>query len=502
MSLTKVKYKDYETIITAQNLNDIQDNIIALNKQIVKNPKNLLINSNFKNPVNSQGKMSYNKSGYIIDKWVSNSNQSVNLSNDGIIVTGAETSIVLSQTIIDLPDGIYTAVIKTNNALQIRQYKKVGTVYTKEYDEGEYLGGYIQLYDNLGIPTFTFRVDSGYTVTVEWVALYSGGYTIENLPEYLPKNYEEELLICTQYSPFTGNYLGIQRSQPKNLLDNSDFTNPVNQRGQTSYTNNTDATVWGIDRWHYGGGTLTLQSDSINFTSNNSDYYKYIAQHLDTTLYANEKYTLALKLKINEISGPLTIHACDFDYEDISDSAVLTINDTTTDYKIFFLTFTTPSDITRPGVELYMDSVTSSFINMDIKWIALYKGEYNVYTLPEYQPKGYGNELLECMRYFIYIPSTNGSFPGYNISTTQTRVNIDTPVIMRTTPEVTFSNFSACKIHLYSSTKKTPTKFAVSEYHLNKLTLDLTSSGLTTAATAALVPNTSSITLNAELIGE
>ena len=45
--------------------------------------------------------------------------------------------------------------------------------------------------------------------------------------------------------------------QPRNLLDNSDFRNPVNQRGQTSY-----ADKYGIDRW-ISFGTVTVNSASV-----------------------------------------------------------------------------------------------------------------------------------------------------------------------------------------------------------------------------------------------
>ena len=38
-----------------------------------------------------------------------------------------------------------------------------------------------------------------------------------------------------------------------------------------------------------------------------------------------------------------------------------------------------------------------------VEWIALYEGEYTAETLPEYQPKGYGAELLECQRYYYRI---------------------------------------------------------------------------------------------------
>ena len=56
--------------------------------------------------------------------------------------------------------------------------------------------------------------------------------------------------------------------QPRNLLDNGNFTDPVNQRGQTTYEGGWS---WSIDRWYLGhsaigaGGTasMTLTSGGI-----------------------------------------------------------------------------------------------------------------------------------------------------------------------------------------------------------------------------------------------
>jgi hypothetical protein len=43
------------------------------------------------------------------------------------------------------------------------------------------------------------------------MALYKGLYTLDTLPEYKPKKYEEELLICRQYDPYTGEYIGLRK---------------------------------------------------------------------------------------------------------------------------------------------------------------------------------------------------------------------------------------------------------------------------------------------------
>jgi hypothetical protein len=43
-----------------------------------------------------------------------------------------------------------------------------------------------------------------------WAALYEGEYTEKTLPEYQSKGYENELLICRQYDPATGEYIGLR----------------------------------------------------------------------------------------------------------------------------------------------------------------------------------------------------------------------------------------------------------------------------------------------------
>ena len=61
----------------------------------------------------------------------------------------------------------------------------------------------------------------------------------------------------------------------------------------------------------------------------------------------------------------------------------------------------------------------------NIKWVALYEGEYTIDTLPEYQPKGYAAELAECQRYYrlfgddgiVAYCYANGYLTGYAFET-------------------------------------------------------------------------------------
>lgn len=83
-----------------------------------------------------------------------------------------------------------------------------------------------------------------------------------------------------------------------NLLDNWYFGNPVNQRGQASYTGN----GYGIDRWISGGVSLELLSDNIacTATAGGQVYRQPISPDLRRAL-AGEKVTFSILC--SEISG-------------------------------------------------------------------------------------------------------------------------------------------------------------------------------------------------------
>lgn len=93
---------------------------------------------------------------------------------------------------------------------------------------------------------------------------------------------------------------------------------------------------------------------------------------------------------------------------------------------------------------IYCPAVTTtSYVRLNtgnnIRWAALYEGEYTVDTLPAYQPKGYAAELAECQRYFCKTGETNwtASRPAVIGTTSYAPVSIRFPVPMRVNPTVT-----------------------------------------------------------------
>ena len=81
------------------------------------------------------------------------------------------------------------------------------------------------------------------------------------------------------------------RISNRNLLDNGDFRNPVNQRGQTSYTGN----GYGIDRWKVSTNNSTaavsVGDGWINFTSDASGTYINFSSTMEKVQPGN--YTLS-----------------------------------------------------------------------------------------------------------------------------------------------------------------------------------------------------------------
>ena len=186
---------------------------------------------------------------------------------------------------------------------------------------------------------------------------------------------------------------GIMAAQNTyNLLDNSNFLNPVNQRGASSVTAN-----WGyiIDRW------VTPAASATTPISVSTD---------GVTLHnASGTSTMSLRQHIANVpNGTYTAAACINDYVSLR---TFTLTNGTITYGTY---------VNHSGSQIYIDFNSSALrfhlqafagYNITCKWAALYEGEYTVETLPAYAPKGYSAELVECKRYFQKVTS-QGKFFG------------------------------------------------------------------------------------------
>ena len=211
----------------------------------------------------------------------------------------------------------------------------------------------------------------------------------------------------------------VRKAAPRNLLDNSDFSNPVNQRGQTSYTNG-----YTIDRWfNQSNGSVSIGDGYLTFTPKDDNANQvWFEQKTEKCEYLlGKRITLAVEYADGHTEiGNATVSHDEFSYKDITGISLA-----------FGLI---GNGLLRTVLVFRGDSV-------DLRSIALYEGEYTIDTLPEYQPKGYGAELLECQRYYYYFDiDTNGIYFPCVQGITQIPGFLF-PVTMRVNPTVNMKTF-------------------------------------------------------------
>ncbi len=180
-------------------------------------------------------------------------------------------------------------------------------------------------------------------------------------------------------------YSAVRKAAPRNILDNSDFANLVAQAG---IGGNHGTIAYAADRWILDSGTVSYAA-GVGLTLNGT-----IRQKLE---YPPTGETSAF---VGMASGAASIS--------YADGAV---------------------------------TITSS--GGVLKWAALYGGVYSAATMPDYQPKGYGAELVECQRYYYTIQSDGSGYAAYATGTMNTASSAYFPILfpipMRTIPTLYYS---------------------------------------------------------------
>lgn len=178
----------------------------------------------------------------------------------------------------------------------------------------------------------------------------------------------------------------------RNLLDNSNFANVVNQRGATTYITNNAYT---IDRWILEGATCWVTDTMVSVASGG-----YFVQRIPGNVMNSAKaYTLATMDSAGNIK--------------VGDAAGL----------VLFDDGTYGFDTIKINAGEYL-------------WAALYEGSYTADTLPPYTPKGYAAELAECRRYYRKAELFNCIKANNNF------FSISKTIKMRITPTIEFVSFS------------------------------------------------------------
>lgn len=163
-----------------------------------------------------------------------------------------------------------------------------------------------------------------------------------------------------------------------NLTDNSDFKNPVNQRGQDSYSG---SFIYSVDRWVVSG-TASVQADGISVTQGG-----FFLQRMEP-LTDGESYTLSARFGGQLLTGTIT-------YDSSTESAQIAVsNDLGTLYV---------QNIGGGLCQFVINPVAQSIISAP----SLYRGSYTAKTLPPWIAPDYSAELAECQRYYFAFCSND-----------------------------------------------------------------------------------------------
>lgn len=255
---------------------------------------------------------------------------------------------------------------------------------------------------------------------------------------------------------------------PRNLLDNSNFENPINQR--RSATNSYRGLGYSIDRWivpsdtaalTIGSGFVLIQSDSTNA--------EMFTQRLEPgTLKQGEKYTAVIWLNDGTILAGSGTCA----------SGAVNLTDANRDVYAQIAPGST-YDSFRLGVP------AGKYAR--VKHVALYEGEFSPESVSRYNYKSYACEFHECCRYFYRIPHLGAySYPGYVTSANNARCTVFLPIEMREQPTLSVATMEHAQVFTTAGLVR-PSGMTLVEMFTNAVAIDIAGAYTAPASTPATV---------------
>ncbi|MBE5803781.1 MAG: hypothetical protein E7316_04640 [Clostridiales bacterium] len=244
-----------------------------------------------------------------------------------------------------------------------------------------------------------------------------------------------------------------KRDRVFNLLDNSDFTAPVNQRSWLNKTQVAKSSYF-LDRWMAAtGNTITPTLSSHGLTAD-GEFFQLIPK----SGLVGKTLTAAVGLSDGTVLAKKGVVPADGTWSNFINTSVNGTN---------LLLTNSSEDMLR--FRIFCNGNT-------VRWAALYEGEYTRTTLPPYQPKGYAAELIECMRYFRKIQGT-GRATGF-CTTSAAYMGLPLTIPMRIPPTLTVTDYGTLRVN---GNNITPTGASISAATNDSLNIQLafsTTSGI------------------------
>ena len=424
-TLTFEEYKEF-----------VNSELTSLKARPVNN--NLIVNSNFANPVNQRNVLSVGEenSAYTIDRW-RGFNVVLLLNKDYTTLKAnnpANPQTFMTQYV-EFPGKYRGKALTASIRYRLRGAGEatIGIGYYSTFDEvvlendGEWHTAEVSCVFNLDVLSYRIKLSRNIEMDVEWVKMEEGNAATP----YVASLYIDETLRCGV--PDDSSEFGFKEYCYKlpinnNLLINSNFANPVNQRGKSVYSS-TSTNLYTIDRWLLMGGTLTISDDSIVLASNGSNNNRCVLrQRLDIPLSELRGKSISISFETSEgvfsYTEKLPATLGDTGY----DSAGYEFSGSVVQYV----------DVVAPINENHLALRFVSTGTLTLKWVKLEIGE----VATHYVPRLYEEELLLCQRYYQEVYVRNSYM--YYLSANSIRFAISFPP-MRAKPTIDLSGLSVYK---------------------------------------------------------
>ena len=213
--------------------------------------------------------------------------------------------------------------------------------------------------------------------------------------------------------------------EKRNMLDNADFRNPVNQRAESEYSVSRKYT---LDRWALYTSCGSVRRNSGYVTLSCTNGAAYMIQPMRLTGLAGRAVTLSVQLLAG--SGKIGVFANSDIYSVVSPTSKAVSGG-----GVHSVTAVVPSNASG-FLCAYISCATGETLN--IARAMLEYGDES--TLAQSAPGNYDAELLACIRYAVAI-GTPSRFRMTNYSTTYMDFNVPLPASLRTAPSLESGEF-------------------------------------------------------------
>lgn len=188
-------------------------------------PYNWLDNGDFRSPVNQRGKVSYDSTGYSIDRWkIDNGGVNMTIGNGYVSVTRTASDVRnISQVLGDVGGLLgrnITFVLKcTGSVAVVLGYFANGSMtYADAIRYDDLLIGTLFLPADAQSATFFIQPQDMNENKLYWAAVYEGTYSVDTLPDFQAKGYGAEMSECRRYyQEYRGIYFNVVQGQSGEL---------------------------------------------------------------------------------------------------------------------------------------------------------------------------------------------------------------------------------------------------------------------------------------------